>query len=310
MCEYRITGLSRPIDRQAYGVDSVQAIELAFRIIGTDLNFSEERKAERLFWFEPNDSLGFPVPKNVVQDLTERADIALTKRGLAPSRARAQAEIEAGTIYCDDKIVTKASQAIAADSKLEIRGTPNPWASRGGLKLDFALERFDIDAKGTVALDLGASTGGFTDVLLARGASHVYAIDVGHDQLHEKLRADTRVVSREGINARDLSISIVPEPIDLIVADVSFISLKLALPPALALAKPNAHLIALIKPQFEAGKGAVKKGIVRDEKVHSCVCAEIADWIEKQGWRVLGTVPSPIEGGDGNREFLLAAMRR
>ena len=238
-----------------------------------------------------------------------RADLRLVELGLLTSRARAQAEIASGTVYCDGELITKPSTPVAPNSVLEIRGAKNPWVSRGGLKLDYALERFNIDVSGAVALDLGSSTGGFTDVLLEKGASRVYAVDVGHDQLHEKLRADRRVISREGVNARELDTTIIPEPLDLIVADLSFISLKIALSPALALAKPSATLIVLIKPQFEAGKGAVKKGVVRDAKVHDRVCAEIADWIEEHGWRVLGTVPSPIEGPEGNREFLLAARR-
>ena len=308
-CEYCITGLARTIDRYANGVDAVQALMLALKTVGVDLNFSEERKANLLFWIEPNDDLGFPVTKNVSEDLTERADLELTKRGLAPSRARAQAEIESGTVYCDGALVTKASMPVAPNSVLEIRGAKNPWVSRGGLKLDYALERFNIDVTDAVALDLGASTGGFTDVLLAKGASRVYAVDVGHDQLHEKLRADPRVISREGVNARELDGTSVHEPVDLIVADLSFISLKIALSAALALARPNATLIVLIKPQFEAGKAAVKKGVVRDPEVQTRVCGEIAAWIGMQGWRVLGTVPSPIEGPEGNREFLLAARR-
>ena len=238
-----------------------------------------------------------------------RADQRLVELGLASSRARAQAEIAAGTVYCDGKPVTKASQSVANGAKLEIRGKQNPWVSRGGLKLDYALERFGIDVTGTIALDLGASTGGFTDVLRARSAARIYAVDVGGDQLHEKLRGDPRVISHEGVNARDLDASIVPEPVDLVVADVSFISLKLALPPALKLAKPDATLVVLIKPQFEAGKGAVKKGVVRDAAVHDRVCVDIADWIAGQGWEVLGVEPSPIYGGDGNKEFLLAAKR-
>jgi 23S rRNA (cytidine1920-2'-O)/16S rRNA (cytidine1409-2'-O)-methyltransferase len=239
-----------------------------------------------------------------------RADQRLVELGLVPSRARAQAEIRAGTVICNGRVIARASTEVACDALLELHHTGNLFVSRGGLKLDAALEHFGIEATGKVALDVGASTGGFTDVLLARGASRVYAIDVGHDQLHEKLCADPRVISREGINARDLDASLVPEAVDLIVVDVSFISLKLALPSALALAKPDAVLIALVKPQFEAGRGAAKKGIVRDPEVHNRVCAEIQDWVGAQGWHVLGLVASPISGGDGNREFLLAARRQ
>ncbi|MFZ1988972.1 MAG: TlyA family RNA methyltransferase [Alphaproteobacteria bacterium] len=308
-CEFCITGLSRIIDRAAYGVDAVQALILALKTVGVELDVSEERKANLLFWFEPNDDLGFSITENITQDLTKRADLELARRGLVPSRARAQAEIASGTVYCDGELITKPSTPVAPNSVLEIRGAKNQWVSRGGLKLDYALERFNIDVSEVVALDLGASTGGFTDVLLEKGAARIYAVDVGHDQLHEKLRSDQRVISREGVNARELDATIIPEPIGLIVADLSFISLKVALSPALALARPNATLIVLIKPQFEAGKAAVKKGVVRDAKVHDRVCVEIAEWIGMHGWRVLGTVQSPIEGPEGNREFLLAAKR-
>jgi len=238
-----------------------------------------------------------------------RADQRLVELGLVSSRARAQAEIRSGSVTCGGRPVDRPSREVAPGASLELRASHNPWVSRGGLKLDHALAHFGISAEGKIALDLGASTGGFTEVLLARGAARVYAIDVGHGQLHEKLKADSRVISREGVNTRDLNAGIVPEPVDLIVADVSFISLKLALPPALALAAQGAHLVALIKPQFEAGPGATKKGIVRDAGVHARVCADISDWIASAGWRVIGITPSPVLGGDGNREFLLAAQR-
>ncbi len=185
----------------------------------------------------------------------------------------------------------------------------HPYVSRGGLKLAAALDHFHVDPKGRVCLDVGASTGGFTQVLLERGASRVYAIDVGHGQLHESLRARPEIVSLENTDIRALSVSSFNELPGLVTIDVSFISLKLVLAPALALAKPAAQLVALIKPQFEAGRGAVKKGIVRDPAVHAAVCDDIAGFVASLGWRMLGIIPSPIEGGDGNAEFLLGAMR-
>ena len=239
-----------------------------------------------------------------------RADQRLVELGLVPSRARAQAEIRAGTVTCNGRVVARPSVDVAGDAVLELRETSNPWVSRGGLKLAHALDHFGLSAASKVALDIGASTGGFTDVLLAQGARRVYAIDVGHDQLHEKLRGDARVILHEGVNARDLNRSLVPEPIDVIVADVSFISLKLVLPPALALAAPKADLVALVKPQFEAGPGVAKKGVVRDATIQARVCDEIAAWIAAQArWELLGVTPSPILGPEGNREFLLAARR-
>ena len=202
----------------------------------------------------------------------------------------------------------KASEEIPADAKLHASAA-HPYVSRGGVKLAAALDHFHFDPKGRVCLDVGASTGGFTQVLLERGASRVYAIDVGHGQLHESLRARPEIVSLENTDIRALSASSFNELPDLVTIDVSFISLKLVLPPALALAKPAAQLVALIKPQFEAGRGAVKKGIVRDPAVHAAVCDDIAGFVASLGWRVLGVIPSPIEGGDGNAEFLLGAMR-
>jgi 23S rRNA (cytidine1920-2'-O)/16S rRNA (cytidine1409-2'-O)-methyltransferase len=185
----------------------------------------------------------------------------------------------------------------------------HPYVSRGGIKLVAALDHFNIDPKGQVCLDVGASTGGFTQVLLERGASRIYAIDVGHGQLHESLRSRTEIDSLEDTDIRTLSRVRFSELPDLITVDVSFISLKLVLPHALALLKPAAQLVALIKPQFEAGRSAVKKGFVRDPAVHAAVCSDIAEFVASLGWRVLGIVPSPIEGGDGNTEFLLGAVR-
>ncbi|HSF95752.1 MAG TPA: TlyA family RNA methyltransferase [Thermohalobaculum sp.] len=235
-----------------------------------------------------------------------RLDQRLVDLGLAESRARARALVEAGAVSVDGAPARKPSQAVDAAAEVAVAGDPDPWVSRAGQKLAHALEEFGLTPRG-VALDVGASTGGFTQVLLARGAERVFALDVGHGQLHPRLAADPRVVSLEGVNARDIPDGTVP-PVDWIVADVSFISLEKALPAALALAKPGAVLVALIKPQFEAGPGAVGKGgILRDPAIHAAVCARIGDWLTGLGWQVTGIVPSPIEGGDGNREFLIAA---
>jgi len=238
----------------------------------------------------------------------KRADQSLVERGLAESRARAKAAIEAGLVTAGGRPVKKASQPVADDA--ELRASPaHPYVSRGGLKLAAALDRFGIDPAGKVALDLGASTGGFSEVLLSRAAARVYAVDVGHGQLHPSLHGHERLVSLEATDARALDKRLIPEPIDLLVADVSFISLKLALPAAFALCAPHAELVVLVKPQFEAGRAHVKKGIVRDEKVQAKVCAEIARFIAEAGWTILGQMPSPIAGGDGNREFLIGARR-
>ncbi|MEF3365940.1 TlyA family RNA methyltransferase [Methylocystis sp. 9N] len=237
-----------------------------------------------------------------------RADTALHARGFFASRAKAREAIEAGLVTANGRLVTKPSEPIAPEAEVVARA-PYPWVSRGGIKLAHALEVFGVDPTGRFCLDIGASTGGFTDVLLARGARHVVAVDVGHGQLHEKLRADLRISSLEGQDARALAPARLSEPPSLIVIDASFISLTALLPHVLALAAPRAELIALIKPQFEAGRAAVKKGIVRDEKIHAEVCARIRGEIEKLGWRVLDVIPSPIDGGDGNREFLIHAAR-
>jgi 23S rRNA (cytidine1920-2'-O)/16S rRNA (cytidine1409-2'-O)-methyltransferase len=211
-------------------------------------------------------------------------------------------------VFSGQKRLDKPGQGVSAGIPLELRGHASPYVSRGGIKLAHGLDHFGIDPAGMVALDIGASTGGFTDVLLRRGAARVYAVDVGHGQLDWRLRNESKVVVLERINARHLNRDLIPEPVDLVVADVSFISLKLALPAALQLTRPNACLIALIKPQFEVGKGEVGKGgVVRDAALHDRVCADIARWLEDQRWRVLGTTPSPIVGPKGNREFLIAA---
>ncbi|HUF86187.1 MAG TPA: TlyA family RNA methyltransferase [Thermohalobaculum sp.] len=237
-----------------------------------------------------------------------RLDQRLVALGLADSRARARALIEAGAVTVDGAVASKPAQAVAEGARLEVAGEPCPWVGRGALKLIHALDAFDLTPRG-VALDLGASTGGFTEVLLARGAARVYALDVGHGQLHPRIAADPRVVSLEGVNARAIPAGLVP-PVDWITADVSFISLEKALQGALGLAKPGAVLVALVKPQFEAGRKAVGRGgIVRDPGVHAAVCDRIRAWLTGLGWQVTGLVASPIEGGGGNREFLVAARK-
>jgi len=238
-----------------------------------------------------------------------RLDVALVERGLAETRAAAQRLVMAGLVFSGERRLDKPGHAIAADMPIEVRGQPHPYVSRGGLKLEKALDHFAIPVAGRVALDVGASTGGFTDCLLQRGAAKVYAIDVGTNQLAWKLRTDPRVISREKTNIREVTREQAPEPIDLIVCDASFIGLRTALPAALALTAPGAHLVALIKPQFEVGKGRVGKGgIVREPALHAEVCATISEWLANQpGWRVLGITESPIEGADGNKEFLIAA---
>ena len=239
----------------------------------------------------------------------KRADLLLVERGLFDSRTRAQAAIAAGLVMADGKPVGKASEMLASETAIQAQAA-HPFVSRGGLKLDHILTAFDIAVAGRVALDLGASTGGFSDVLLRRGIAKVYAVDVGRGQLHPSLGGDPRLISLEGLDARQLDRSLVPEPIELVVADVSFISLALVLPAALALAAPQADLAVLIKPQFEAGRERVGKGgVVKDEAVHAEVCERIASFVASLGWKVRGIEPSPIEGGDGNREFLLVAER-
>ncbi len=238
-----------------------------------------------------------------------RLDVALVERGLAETRAAAQRLVMAGLVFSGDRRLEKPGSSVAADATLEVRGQPHPYVSRGGLKLEKALDHFQIPVAGRVALDVGASTGGFTDCLLQRGAAKVYAVDVGTNQLAWKLRSDARVVSMEKTNIRDITRAQVPEPVDLIVCDASFIGLRTALPAALALAAPGAHLVALIKPQFEVGKGRVGKGgIVRAPELHQEVCEAISIWLAQQpGWQVLGVIESPITGAEGNKEFLISA---
>jgi 23S rRNA (cytidine1920-2'-O)/16S rRNA (cytidine1409-2'-O)-methyltransferase len=239
-----------------------------------------------------------------------RADQLLVTRGLAESRSRAQALIMAGAVFSGDKKLAKAGEMLAEEAPLEVRGKDHPWVSRGGIKLDHGLTHFGFEVTGAVALDVGSSTGGFTDVLLSRGAAKVYAVDVGTNQLAWKLRQDARVLVHEQTNARTLDGSIIPEPIDIIVCDASFISLAKVLEAPLKLAKPGAKLVALVKPQFEAGREEVGKGgVVRDAAVHERVCTEATGWVESQGWTVLGVTPSPITGPEGNVEFLLGAEK-
>jgi 23S rRNA (cytidine1920-2'-O)/16S rRNA (cytidine1409-2'-O)-methyltransferase len=239
-----------------------------------------------------------------------RADQFLVDRGLAESRSKAQALILAGLVFSGERKIEKAGQALAKDAPLEVRGKEHPWVSRGGIKLAHALDHFGWDVTGAVALDVGSSTGGFTDVLLQRGAAKVFAVDVGTNQLAWKLRNDPRVVVHEQTNARYLTDEIVPSPIDLIVCDASFIALAKVLDTALDFAKPGGRLVALVKPQFEAERGEVGKGgVVRDPEVHARVCDAAADWVRSRGWAVIGIERSPITGPEGNVEFLLAAER-
>jgi len=240
-----------------------------------------------------------------------RADLALVERGLAESRTRAQAYILAGKVFSGEARVNKPGDLLRADQPLELRGQDHPWVSRGGLKLDHALTYFGLDPAGRLCLDIGASTGGFTDVLLARGAAGVVAVDVGHGQLAWTLRNDPRVAVLERVNARHLTADQVPGPAGVLVCDASFIGLRTVLPAAIGLCAPGAWAVALIKPQFEAGPSQVGKGgVVRDPAVHEEVCARIRDWWSAlPGWTVLGIEPSPILGPEGNREFLIAARR-
>ncbi|HEX6958670.1 MAG TPA: TlyA family RNA methyltransferase [Ferrovibrio sp.] len=239
-----------------------------------------------------------------------RLDQALVERGLAESRTKAQAAIMAGLVFSGEKRLDKPGLAIAADAPLELRGKPHPWVSRGGVKLAHALQHFGLSATGRIGLDVGASTGGFTDVLLQHGARKVYAVDVGEGQLDWKLRNDARVVVLEKTNARFLDRGLIPDPVDAVVCDASFIGLETVLPAALALAAPNAWAVALIKPQFEVGRERVGKGgVVRDPALHDEVCRRIEAWWQaRPRWRVLGIEPSPILGPEGNKEFLIAAV--
>lgn len=241
----------------------------------------------------------------------QRLDLLLVEQGLVESRSKAQALIMAGLVYHGEQKLDKAGAEFPEEIELTIRGREHPWVSRGGIKLAHALEHFVLDVTGLRAIDVGASTGGFTDVLLTHGAAKVYAVDVGHGQLDVKLRNDARVVVMEKTNARNLTATEIPEPVDLVVCDASFISLMKVLPAALALTTPRAQLVTLIKPQFEVGKAEVSrgKGVIRDAGLHSQVCSDISAWITGLGWKVVGIATSPITGPKGNVEFLLYAMK-
>lgn len=243
--------------------------------------------------------------------MKQRADVALVERGLVESRAKAQALILAGKVFSGTVRIDKAGQPVAEGMALEVKGQEHPWVSRGGMKLAKALEAFGLSPEGCVCLDIGASTGGFTDVLLTHGAVRVHAVDVGHGQLAWKIRSDARVVVHERTNARHLTAEAIREPAQVLVCDASFIGLRTVLPAPLALCVPGAWVVALIKPQFEAGPGEVgSKGVVRDPAVHERVCADIREWwAGLPGWEVLGITESPITGPEGNREFLIAARR-
>lgn len=243
--------------------------------------------------------------------MKQRADVALVERGLVESRAKAQALILAGKVFSGTVRIDKAGQPVGDGVALEVKGQEHPWVSRGGMKLAKALEAFGLSPEGGVCLDIGASTGGFTDVLLTHGAMRVHAVDVGHGQLAWKIRSDPRVVVHERTNARHLTAEAIGEPAQVLVCDASFIGLRTVLPAPLALCVPGAWAVALIKPQFEAGPGEVgSKGVVRDPAVHERVCAEIREWwAGLPGWEVLGIAESPITGPEGNREFLIGARR-
>lgn len=240
-----------------------------------------------------------------------RADQLLAARGLAESRTRAQALILAGTVFSGERKIAKAGDLLAEDAPLDVRGRDHPWVSRGGIKLAYGLDHFGWDVAGAVAMDVGSSTGGFTDVLLSRGAARVYAVDSGTNQLAWKLRQDDRVIVHEQTSARILTATHIPEKIDLIVCDASFIGLAKVLERPLSFASSGGKLIALIKPQFEAGRTEVGKGgVVRDPAVHSRVCAEVSAWLTLRGWHVEGICQSPITGPEGNIEFLVAAIQK
>ena len=239
-----------------------------------------------------------------------RADVFLVEHGYAKSRTEAQSAIRMGRVRADGDVIVRPSQALKPNAAI-VYEKPHPYVSRGALKLLAALDKFNLSPEGLVCLDIGASTGGFTELLLERGAARVYAIDVGHGQLAPKLKRDARVISREGVNARDLDAEKVPETPHAIVADVSFIGLRLALPPALAMAASGTWLVALVKPQFEVGRFAVGKGgIVRDADAQDAALSDLTKWLAAQsGWTVIGNMASPIDGADGNREFLLVAQK-
>ncbi len=239
-----------------------------------------------------------------------RVDQMLVDRGLVESRSRAQALVMAGLVFSGETKIAKPGQQLAEDANLDVRGRDHPWVSRGGIKLAHGLEHFGWDVTGCVAIDVGSSTGGFTDVLLQKGAARVYAVDSGTNQLAWSLRQDPRVIVHEQTSARILTEAHIPEPIDIIVCDASFIGLAKVLERPLSFAKPGARLLALIKPQFEAGREEVGKGgVVRDPAVHQRVCDQVVAWLTTGGWSVAGVTQSPITGPEGNIEFLVAASR-
>ncbi len=239
-----------------------------------------------------------------------RVDQLLVERGHAESRTRAQALVLAGTVFSGETKIAKPGQTLPGDAPLEVRGRDHPWVSRGGIKLAHALEAFDLDPAGVTAMDIGSSTGGFTDVLLSKGAAHVFAVDSGTNQLAWKLRQDPRVTVLEQTSARVLTPDLITAPCSWVVCDASFISLAKVLDVPLKLAAPRCQLVALIKPQFEVGRTEVGKGgVVRDPALHQRVCDEVRSWIEGLGWTVQGIVESPIKGPEGNVEFLISANR-
>ena len=247
--------------------------------------------------------------KTIASAARKRVDRLLVEHGLAESRGKAQALVMAGVVFHGGRRIDKPGTTVPDDSALAVRGPDHPWVSRGGLKLAHGIERFGVDPAGRTCLDIGASTGGFTDVLLHGGATQVYAVDVGHGQLAWKLRTDPRVVVLEKTNARHLGRDLIPDPPGAIVCDASFIGLETVLPAGIALAAPGAWLIALIKPQFQAGRAQVGKGgVVRDPAVHEAVCRDVRTWLEtRPGWSVVGLAESPVTGPEGNREFLICA---
>ena len=239
-----------------------------------------------------------------------RIDQLLVERGLAESRTRAQALVMAGHVMLGDKKVDKPGAQVADDVEISVKGQDHPWVSRGGIKLAHALDQFGIDVTGTVAIDVGSSTGGFTDVLLSKGATKVYAVDSGTNQLAWRLRQDARVIVHEQTSARILTAEHISEPVDIIVCDASFISLSKVLERPMSFARPGAQMVALIKPQFEAGRGEVGKGgVVRDTAIHARVCDEVSAWLEDSEWAVKGLTESPITGPKGNVEFLIWAIK-
>jgi 23S rRNA (cytidine1920-2'-O)/16S rRNA (cytidine1409-2'-O)-methyltransferase len=240
----------------------------------------------------------------------QRVDQLLVERGLAESRTRAQALVLAGTVFSGETKIAKPGQTIPADAPLEVRGRDHPWVSRGGIKLAHAIDQFGLDPAGVTAMDIGSSTGGFTDVLLSKGAEHVFAVDSGTNQLAWKLRQDPRVTVLEQTSARVLTPAQIDAPCSWVVCDASFISLAKVLEVPLKLAATPCRLVALIKPQFEVGRAEVGKGgVVRDPALHERVCGEVRAWLEGLGWQVQGIVESPIKGPEGNVEFLISALR-